>query len=372
MSNIISNKRIFGLDLLRATAIVLVVFSHCIWFFPNVQGVAFTVINYAGLFGVEIFFVLSGFLIGRILYRMFVFEDFSFNSLIKFWKRRWFRTLPNYFLILIINVILAIALYHDLPNDIWKYFFFVQNLSSEQDPFFYESWSLSIEEYAYLIGPLVLFLSRYIFPNISRKRMFIGMIIIVVTIFIGTKIQYHITSANDSMILWTTNLKSVVIYRIDAIYYGFIAAYVFMNHNKIWNDNKNFMLSISILIFVCFNTYVSFFAESNGLIWNVFYLPVNSIAIALSIPFFSNYKSDKGLFFKAITFLSVSSYSMYLIHYTVVLKFLKFYALPVQTPLEIVAAVIVYLIVTLLLSYGLFRYFEKPIMNLQFYDKSAQ
>lgn len=362
-------KRIFGLDLLRAIAISLVVFSHCSWFFPSLNGPAFTLFNFAGLFGVEIFFVLSGFLIGRILYRIFVLEDFSFKILMKFWKRRWLRTLPNYYLILIINVLLAIIIYDDLPNDIWKFFLFLQNFGSAQSPFFYESWSLSIEEFAYIIGPVLFLFSSIVFRKVNRKRLFLLILIMVVFLFLGSKLQYHLLQTDDSMLTWTTNLKSVVIYRIDAIYYGMIVSYFYMNNIELWNKYKLWTLIFGVLLFLVFNGYVSFFAKQNMLIWNVLYLPLNSIVIVLILPFFSMYQFNKGLFYKVFTFLSITSYSIYLVHYSVVLKLFKHFGLQTQSPMETSFLILAYLTITVLISYLLNRYFEKPIMSLQSYNK---
>lgn len=98
------NKRMHGLDIARSIAISLVVFSHSLWisdFFPPLIN---WLMQLSGTIGVEIFFIISGFLIGRIVLRMLENEDFSFSSVIAFLKRRWFRTLPNYYLILFVNV----------------------------------------------------------------------------------------------------------------------------------------------------------------------------------------------------------------------------------------------------------------------------
>ena len=58
--------------------------------------------------GVELFFVLSGFLIGGILIKTFQKDNsFGIKTISNFWIRRWFRTLPNYDLILILNIIVV-------------------------------------------------------------------------------------------------------------------------------------------------------------------------------------------------------------------------------------------------------------------------
>src|SRR5687768_15474997 len=89
-------NRILRRDIVRATAIWLVLAAHTCptrsylqW--PNVFAVL----------GVELFFVLSGFLIGGSLIRLA--EEGRLQSLANvwgFWRRRWFRTLPNYYLFL--------------------------------------------------------------------------------------------------------------------------------------------------------------------------------------------------------------------------------------------------------------------------------
>lgn len=78
------DHRNFGLDILRATAILLVVFAH---YFAS------TPLEAGGLPGVEIFFVLSGFLIGNILIRSFQNQGPTAGTLRVFWLKRWFRTL---------------------------------------------------------------------------------------------------------------------------------------------------------------------------------------------------------------------------------------------------------------------------------------
>ncbi len=99
-------ERIFGLDALRATAILMVVSSHVLWIYPKSNAFIPTLFELFGFWGVELFFVLSGFLIGSILYKTFVNENFTLKSVFHFLKRRWFRTLPNYYLVLLLNILI--------------------------------------------------------------------------------------------------------------------------------------------------------------------------------------------------------------------------------------------------------------------------
>src|SRR6476660_2608898 len=91
------NQRIYGLDILRAIAILLVIYSHSAFYFGwTVKDDTFWL---ALGDGVIIFFVLSGYLIGRILFKT-IERGFGFRDLLKFWYRRWMRTLPAYFFVI--------------------------------------------------------------------------------------------------------------------------------------------------------------------------------------------------------------------------------------------------------------------------------
>src|SRR5690606_23169927 len=78
-------------------------------------------------------------------------DRLTFPQLLHFWKRRWFRTLPNYFLVLLVSLFVYRNTLSGIP--VHHYFFFLQNFTSEIPRFFVESWSLSIEEWFYLLLP---------------------------------------------------------------------------------------------------------------------------------------------------------------------------------------------------------------------------
>ena len=117
-------KRIFGLDLMRAMAIIMVMCSHTLWIVPEMRGITRMIFSAFGILGVDIFFVLSGFLIGRILYKMYVSKEFDFKDMTYFWVRRWFRTLPNYYLALIVNILVAVYIGNQLPDTPLEIWFF--------------------------------------------------------------------------------------------------------------------------------------------------------------------------------------------------------------------------------------------------------
>lgn len=164
------NKRIFGLDLVRCIAILLVLIAHSDFFFGPVfkdtlidKALGRLVYYPFGFYGVEIFFVLSGFLIGRIIIKE-IFEQGNWRNLLNFYIRRWFRTLPLYYL-----VMLVIFLYPTGAEFSWTNLLFLQNFNSEDLGYYPVTWSLSVEEWFYFTIPMVMLLYTFLLKNKGPK-----------------------------------------------------------------------------------------------------------------------------------------------------------------------------------------------------------
>jgi peptidoglycan/LPS O-acetylase OafA/YrhL len=168
---------------------------------------------------------------------------------------------------------------------------------------------------------------------------------------------------------WNLNLKAVVLYRIDAIYYGVLAAYISLVKPKFWKSIKYKSVILGIAIILSLNVFISarqIFIESHNIFWNLFYLPINTIAIMFLLPFLSQLTKAPKLILKPITFLSVISYSMYLLHYSIILQLLKIY-IPTENLaiFDTLIYILVYLCIVVLLSYILYTIYERPMMNLR-------
>lgn len=148
-----TRSRVPSLDFLRALAIVLVVNGHTVNAFGSPPSL--TPLRLGGT-GVDLFFVLSGWLLGRQL-----FEELRRDGdldLSRFWSRRWLRTLPAYYVVFGLTV-LQRAWTHREPAAPWDYFVFLQNYGDL--PLLHVSWSLCVEEHFYLlVGPCLLLLHR--------------------------------------------------------------------------------------------------------------------------------------------------------------------------------------------------------------------
>lgn len=362
------SRRIFGLDLMRAVAILMVLSSHCLWIYPESNSFFAQLLKLFGFLGVEIFFVLSGFLIGKILLQSFLKHDFSFSHTIKFLRRRWFRTLPNYFLILLANIIIAGIIGYKIES-LWKYFFFFQNFSGPMPAFFPESWSLSVEEWAYVVLPLLLLSVAYITKPKNKSLFFIILLCLLLILSLVAKVYFYGNTAVANLNDWNVSLKAVVVYRLDAILYGVLSSWIYCQYYDFWKKNKAVFLLIGIigLLFIFFGFgKMAVTAESQNMILYTIYLPTVSVCIALFLPFLSGWKSENSIAKKPIVFISLISYSIYLLHYSVILQLMKYF-FPVNDFSEIQLHIftIVYLLLTIIFSFGLYVFYEKPIMDLR-------
>ena len=139
-----------NLDLLRATAILMVIACHVGTRWPSVANGSPVYTAFAfGAYGVDLFFVLSGWLVGGLLWR----EQTQFGNVEigRFICRRALRTMPPYFAALLISY-LGVHVFKHQRFD-WGFLFFIQNYYTAF-PFFFVSWSLCVEEHFYLVMPL--------------------------------------------------------------------------------------------------------------------------------------------------------------------------------------------------------------------------
>lgn len=109
----------------------------------------------AGQYGVDLFFVLSGWLIGNLYWKEFI--KFGNVQLVRFWCRRWLRTIPPY-IVALAFAWMAVYVQRQESFDL-GYLLFLQNYY-QSIPFFLVSWSLCIEEHFYLFLPLFLLWSK--------------------------------------------------------------------------------------------------------------------------------------------------------------------------------------------------------------------
>jgi peptidoglycan/LPS O-acetylase OafA/YrhL len=150
-SKLASNHRLPGLDTLRSLAIAVVMVFHLRALLPG----SFQPVARFGWMGVDLFFVLSGYLIGSQLLKPV--RDGKSVSLPGFYRKRAYRILPVYLVVL--------ALYGSWPlwreepgmSPLWQFLTFTENFFANYsiNQAFSHVWSLCVEEHFYLLLPMI-------------------------------------------------------------------------------------------------------------------------------------------------------------------------------------------------------------------------
>ena len=356
--------RVFGLDILRAIAILSVVIAHGSFMLPK------KVRAFNGLFsfdGVSIFFVLSGFLIGGILIKLIDKNTINGKLLVDFWIRRWFRTLPNYFLILLLLLTLNSIFYKDFSvYKVSRYFVFCQNLFQNAPfSFFPESWSLSVEEWFYLTVPLLIMLLIWGFKISTRTAVWLTAVLVILVV---TGFRYYRFENNDidTILTMETLIHFQVSTRLDSLMYGVIGAYLNFYHFDLWIRRKKLLLFIGIGFFL----YCTYFPMTDFFLFStLFKYSLFSIAILLTLPFLSQLKTGKGILYKLLTYVSLTSYSMYLLNYSIIqvwiINKINWIAITQNTYFIVFGKYGLYWFLVITLSILLYKFFEIPMTKLR-------
>jgi peptidoglycan/LPS O-acetylase OafA/YrhL len=310
----IDPNRIYGLDILRALAILFVVIGHSSYLLPQKWS---KVIEFFVFDGVQIFFVLSGFLIGGILIKIVEKNGASKSILLNFWIRRWFRTLPNYFLILLLLCFLHFFFTEGFTfRSVGRYFFFSQNLYQEQPSWFFpEAWSLSVEEWFYISAPIVVFLLAL---KIAPKKAILFTSVIFIVVITLIRYYRHVNIEINSLDEWDSLYRKQVITRLDSLMFGVLGAYFNFYYQKKWLINKLPLLLCGIILFLLSKFVIPGFTTIDGIYNTTFSFTLISLATLLLIPYLCDLKSGKGFVYQAITYVSLTSYSMYLLNLSVI------------------------------------------------------
>jgi peptidoglycan/LPS O-acetylase OafA/YrhL len=354
-------NRVFGLDVFRSAAILTVILGHgkLIIRETSPEIAAIPLPN-----GVEIFFVLSGFLIGQIIFKQIGKGQFSsFKDLSLFWRFRWFRTLPNYYLVLILNIILAYfeLTHYTISAYSWKFWLFLQNFAWPFYAFYPESWSLAVEEWFYLLFPAVLVLALAWSKNRYAKVISLGVILLFIVVPTLLKVQFAIDTEFANKDDWGKQVRRVVVYRLDSIMMGMLFAWIAYYFNRFFKRQRFILLVVGIVVNLLNRT---FNAGLDSTFSEAFFLSINGLSMAMMLPFFAHWKEATGWLANFITYISVLSYAMYLVHFSLVLnpmyRFLDFGNNPITW--WYFAG---FILATFFLSHLLYKFYEKPMTDLR-------
>jgi len=225
-----------GLDYLRTLSISIVLANHCLigFFFDTgrAQWSGLTAhLSASAVVSIEWLFVLSGYLIGTMMIRSFERPGTWFSRTRDFWLRRWFRTIPNYYLFLLVNAALVYAgiasgTFH------WTYLVFSQNLyfPERQPHFFGESWSLATDEWFYFVTPLLLGLVM-LYRRLGLQTAFV---LTAAILIVGPIVTRSLHPVPSDFFAWDAQIRRITAFHLDATGWGVLAAAVNRWHKPWW------------------------------------------------------------------------------------------------------------------------------------------
>ncbi|SMG46868.1 Peptidoglycan/LPS O-acetylase OafA/YrhL, contains acyltransferase and SGNH-hydrolase domains [Marivirga sericea] len=273
-----------------------------------------------GWSGVDLFFVLSGFLIGSQLLNEFKKNNnISFRN---FYVKRFFRIIPTYLVVLLI--------YYLLPNlregsgmaPLWKYLTFTQNIGFDvaNSSSFSHAWSLCIEEQFYLLLPILILSLFAIRLQTKAGYIIIGLVILGILLRVYNWNEYvqpliDINKGRKMARSFFENIYYPSYNRMDGLLVGISVAAIFTFKPKIKQlliNKGNYFLLLGIVLFL-----LAFQINENLISYNnaVYGFPLISIAygsmvIAALSPVCFLYKLKSKITF----FIATLSYSIYLTH----------------------------------------------------------
>jgi peptidoglycan/LPS O-acetylase OafA/YrhL len=345
------SDRNIGLDLLRAIAILLVLVAHFVGAgFGRHLGGTPVILNLLGHLGVELFFVLSGFLIGNLLLDV-VARGPTLRAWGVFMCRRAMRTMPAYFVWL--AILLATKSLGLAAPYVYQYATFTQNLAWPMPPgnWFGVSWSLTVEEWFYLLFSITALSLAFLLPRTGFWLALAAFLIVP----LGLRMIWPPGPWDDAM-------RKIVLLRLDAIAYGVLLA-ALMRHRicpeRFWRLALIAGLAILSAIVVVWLVRTGQW-EPTDPAWRVLVLNATSVGLVLLIPASLQLRIQSGTFRNAVETTSRLSYGLYLTHIGMLDLTKRFYGDGVI--LNVVGLVLA-AAGAVLLSQLSWRYVEKPILD---------
>jgi peptidoglycan/LPS O-acetylase OafA/YrhL len=388
------------IDGIRAIAVLWVIFFHAWDWQPANYAIQSkpAIFNHSILYwvtkgdlGVDLFFVISGFLIGSILFKEI--KNTGTIHLKKFYTRRMLRLMPVY----IFTMLISIYLYRDHIETFWANLLYINNYIPHS--YILHTWSLAIEEQFYIFIP---FLLLFILPKFSNKFYFffiltmIGISLIWYNVFIKFKFNIPFNFIEDSkeQDLWFWHYYMLTHLRYIGLLSGLAAAYLNIykseNIKAVFTKNKK---SLNVILLICLTVIfiISFtplgewipmpssvftrFNPNVGRWYEVLNRPVFSYAIAFLI---ISCIYNQTVFIQPIkTFLSSKffypiaqlSYSAYLFHMPLMVKMYPYLFSTLKDTCgeyTIVALnVILSLIITGIFSVLMYLFIEQPFQKIR-------
>jgi peptidoglycan/LPS O-acetylase OafA/YrhL len=312
-----ANSRLAGLDTLRALAIVLVMAYHISWRLP----VAFKASGKFGWMGVDLFFVLSGYLIGSQLLKPV--RDGKQVSPLAFYRKRAYRILPAYLAVLLIYLLWPGWHEETGMSPLWQFLTFTENLFVDyaKNRAFSHVWSLCVEEHFYLLLPLIVLL-------LARKSAAWKTVAVLGFFFVlGIAVRWHelvtaLRPAGDRLpLLYIERIYFPTYCRLDGLLAGIALAVIRLFRPAWWatmvRRGNWLMLAGCVLVGIAIWMFFDRFTSVTGAAaaGTVIGFPVLSLGMALWIPAASDVQCALGRWhIPGAKWVAMLAFSLYLTH----------------------------------------------------------
>lgn len=300
-------NRNLQLDFLRFLGVFLVVVHHYPFHDESSFGAVMSVIQTGGWIGVDLFFVLSGYLIAGLMIKEYNAKG-SFNIRL-FLIRRGFKIYPAYYFLIIYQFFYSLYAtdYPQKLNRLWHEVFFFANYSKNNNG---HLWSISVEEHFYVFLAIA-FVVMIKLKKVNFKTMlglYLALLIVGLSCRIYNYLSYPIYDFDRDY------TRSHL--RFDAMFFGVLIAFL-VNYRKrfmgrLLNDRWKPVYVILCVLFLASNF---IYGRYDHRIISVIHLSVNPICFGYIMVCLIHYHQEK--FLKAIrpfAYLGMYSYSIYLFH----------------------------------------------------------
>lgn len=365
MTNSISN-RLYGLDHLRALAIIFVFLYHYkLPFFGHPDWLK-DVAKF-GWTGVDLFFVLSGFLISSQLFAQI--KEGNPISFKQFFLKRFFRIIPAYWVVLIIYFCFPFFHEREALAPLYKYLTFTQNfgLDIKNNGTFSHAWSLCVEEHFYLFLPIILI-------GLSFSKFFNKSYWLLVALFLaGFLIRVYNwdnfflpnMEKENAWLYWYKYIYYPTYNRLDGLLVGVSIAGLYQFYPNLWrrlSKYGNLILILSLVVltgayFLCYEEH-SYGASIYGF---------SIVAIGYGLMVIGAISQTSFLYkwnSKVTTFIAMLSYAIYLTHKGVIhvtQELVSNLNIDVNSNMMLFISIVTSLLVALMINFAI----EKPFMRLR-------